>query len=305
MTVRADNGNIHTVQLVTDMEEMPAQPTDSRISSIYRSTGDGRIRLRVRADKGETTSNQTGARLFYGECENLADYRQTLAVILQSAGIVNAHEIRVDFKIDCRDIRDAGIWTQYGNLLIDCFIAKHGIGPKHQNYTTTAISGEHKSTSAETKTMGIIVNNKRVQQPKYGACYRLELHHLQTEGLTVEKALRQWQKELKALKAYYHRACEMRNDALTDSFTKEPEKVRLSQFLLTRRNRIYCREQVRELYQMVGKTRMEAITATRNYCNRIGKGYCLFVTRKDFCAYIDSICEQIDRFIQPTEMHQK
>ncbi|MDD3231035.1 MAG: hypothetical protein PHE09_17745 [Oscillospiraceae bacterium] len=232
----------------------------------------------------------------FAPCGSYQEYKSRLANLLRVAGVeVKPSLIRLDFKFDHTESeRDTAQWLKMWELMVYCFAAYKNIKPKGRMRTVDPFTGEHKSTKATTKGFEIEVYNKAIQKPDEGIDYRAEIRRKNIPKGDESDALRQWERIIAKLPAYYDAACEALTDRLADEWKvlDVDGHFKLNQHIYTNSSMIYNREQVRAIYQKIGCT--DAGQAASNFMKRYPL---LMISKQELTDFCGSICGGIQAYL--------
>ncbi len=294
--------NIHTIEVfVTRPEDIKKPISDKRISK-NTLVGEGeKRRVVINANHGIQYSFHSNRSVFMGECETLHALDLVMRSIFNYAGIAYDHLVhqRADFKFYLSDAAFMRESVKYSNLLIAAYTAMWGCKPKNLYCGQAGQFGDYKNNKVRHGILEIEAYNKGIQKPSSRLQHRLEFRCIDLAGKPVIRSLRDWQKSLRRVKGYYTKATNLLNERLAKQYLAMRESTNgnltLNDFIHCHMDGIFCREQLRDLYAMLGAKNPSG--ATKHYCDRFERNTRLFINKREFEAYIDALCMGISDYI--------
>lgn len=240
-----------------------------------------------------------------GECRSLERYVETLNRCLMLARIETGPSLRrIDFKVDCNSSEDQmKYWEKLGLYAVLCFMAyKHPLD-KNANIRHSLFTGRMQSAEAFTDGYKVRCYDKAAQKEAEGVGRRFELSRIPRDAISEQEALRQLQAMLIKLPQYAKQAQDLCNSMILEvweaTMPDYGENRSINEFLRSRAEYIFTREQLKALYVLLGKTPQQAATATGNFKKRHKKLLHIF-KQSDIEQFCNTAIDFIDNYINDT-----
>lgn len=240
-----------------------------------------------------------------GYCTSLKQYLAILDRCLMMAEIETKPSLRrIDFKVDCNSSeKQMKRWEKLGLYTVFCFMAyKHPLD-KNTNIRHCLYTGRMQSVEASTDGYKVKCYNKAEQKKSEGVGRRLEFSRIPKDAISEREALRQLKSLLVTLPKYARQAQELCNNMILEvwqaTMPDYGENRNINEFLRSRVEFIFTREQLKALYVLLGKTEKQAATATKNFIQR-HKRLLNIYDLSDIKLFCDIAIDFIDNYINDT-----
>lgn len=242
------------------------------------------------------------------EINNLARLMETLRFCCNAHAMPNLPYLqRIDFCVDCNATDDDYIkWLKLGEWTVNCFTAKKHVKPSHAGRIECEITGEHKETYSGTNGYEFTIYNKRLQKKSAGVGYRFEIRYKRIKDKDEAESLEKMSALVKTLPSVAQEAIDIKNAKFLSQWqasAPRPNTPRdVSEFIRAHMEEIFCREQLKQLYIMLGyeesAKKRAASKAVSNFLNRNPK--MLLVEEGDLTAFCECIVSHIESYIKGT-----
>ncbi|MBQ4264807.1 MAG: hypothetical protein IJB85_04775 [Clostridia bacterium] len=243
------------------------------------------------------------------DCHSLEAFSQIVSGWAEAEGFTpdDVRFSRVDFAFDVFNPDNADQFKKLCILLGAIYAVKYDVPATDQSWFTTIVSLLFKGIHVQSPRLPVSVNLylKKIQDPKRGAIWRLELRYIRTPRnksrlQDPESMLNAIVDELRTLPDFYEATLEKLNESLANKFVELSFDAKNSlvgnQFLSVNRERLFSREQARGFFKILSEDTNEKALIDRvdNFSDRYKV---LYVSKAAFQRFVDELIMNIEIFI--------
>ena len=290
------NGNVHTASyhIAGEIRERAVNP---QVITTYGN--------RTFHKKYGTIVHFNPNKVTNGHCKSLSQYLTILATGLRLMETEADPSLRrIDFKVDCNSSEEQmKRWEKLGVYAVLCFMAYKRPLDKNANIRHCLYTGRMQSAEAFTDGYKVRIYDKATQKNSEGVGRRVEFSRMPKDAISEREALRQLKSLLVTLPKYARQAQELCNNMILEvwqaTMPDYGENRSINEFLRSRAEFIFTREQLTALYILLGKTPQQAATATKNFIQRHKRLLSIY-DFSDIKLFCDIAIEFIDNYINGT-----
>lgn len=245
----------------------------------------------------------------FGDCESLSDFEYSLNQWAASEEL-NRNDIdvcRIDFAVNFLKHETADHWCKLSDATTIAFCYTHNVKPKDQYWGHAITTMDEKNLKATWGRYEIERYNKKLQDSRNQAIWRLELRYgidysrnhrkAETPAQMLDK-LRSEVLKLKSREAF-DRMIEGQNACLYHDFVmkygRNAKTHTMNMYVSENSERIFSTEQLRELYRLFG-CQSNLNDVVKNYCKRYD--YSDFITYNEYATFIQQIADAITDWVE-------
>lgn len=243
------------------------------------------------------------------DCHSLEAFSQIVSGWAEAEGFTHddVRFSRIDFAFDNFNPANADQFKKLCILLGAIYAVKYDVPATDQSWFTTIISILFKGIHVQSSRLPVSVNLylKKIQDPKRGAIWRLELRYIRTPRnksrlQDPESMLSAIIEELRTLPDFYEATLEKLNESLANKFVElgfdAKNSLAGNQFLSVHRERLFLREQARDFFKILSDDMDEKslIDRVNNFSDRYKIQY---ISKSSLRRFVDELIMNIENFI--------